>query len=546
MILKKPYAFLVKHFRMIHIVLLACMSYLVYNTWNLSSFLSEYIRSNQQVFGIALEDLSSNYVPGTLYLLSFIIIILTGIIIYLMRYKKKPILFYLVILTIYIIVLISFFYASSFLNSLQIELPDLRFVNIVRDIYRALFYVQIPIIAITVVRAIGFDVRKFDFKKDLLDLGIEDEDNEEYEVEFSLDSEEVKAKTKKGIRLFKYFYKENKFLFVILGVSLLTIFTTFVIYSFVTREKIYSQGTKIDIGTFNAEIIETYKTNTDAKGNRINSKYFYLIAKIRVQNKSNVNTTFNKGIIRLSYGENGNIVPTSEYNSKFTEFGVGYFSQIINAKETRDFIFIFEVPIEYYNDTFTLKYLMNIKYNNGKLDYNYKKVALKPIEFAKDKTIKDTKHLGEELVFTDSLLGNTKIVINEIQFADSFNYDTVKCSNGNCVTRNNFIIAKQGGSFDLTLMRINYSISFDNETLGKKYNNKKFFTNFCTIRFEINGKEYNNRVELTDVTPYPTNNYSFVQVRDKLKSADKIYLDFNIRDKVYTYVIRDNTVKEGE
>ena len=38
----------------------------------------------------------------------------------------------------------------------------------------------------------------------------------------------------------------------------------------------------------------------------------------------------------------------------------------------------------------------------------------------------------------------------------------------------------------------------------------------------------------------------FVQIRDKLRKADKIYLDFNIRDKKYTYIIFDKTKEESK
>ena len=108
---------------------------------------------------------------------------------------------------------------------------------------------------------------------------------------------------------------------------------------------------------------------------------------------------------------------------------------------------------------------------------------------------------------------------------------------------------KTAENFDLTLMRLKYDIDFDEEVLGSKYDNDLFISKFGTIRFEVNGKEYNNRLELVDMTPYYTKDYSLIQVRDKLKKAEKIYLDFNIRDKVYTYVIKDEPKeeeKEGE
>ena len=93
----------------------------------------------------------------------------------------------------------------------------------------------------------------------------------------------------------------------------------------------------------------------------------------------------------------------------------------------------------------------------------------------------------------------------------------------------------------MTLMRIDYDIIYDYDTLGKDYVNNELIPKYGSIRFVIGDKEYNNRVSLNNLTPYPTGRYVFIEVRDKLKTADKIYLDITIRGKVYTILIQDNT-----
>ena len=56
------------------------------------------------------------------------------------------------------------------------------------------------------IRAIGLDLKRFDFKQDLLDLGVQDKDNEEYEFELKIDKDKIKSNINKGIRYTKYFY----------------------------------------------------------------------------------------------------------------------------------------------------------------------------------------------------------------------------------------------------------------------------------------------------------------------------------------------------
>ena len=49
---------------------------------------------------------------------------------------------------------------------------------------------------------------------------------------------------------------------------------------------------------------------------------------------------------------------------------------------------------------------------------------------------------------------------------------------------------------------------------------------------------------MKDVTPYPTENYAYLEVREKIVDAEEIYLDFTIRDKKYTYIIKEQKKEE--
>ena len=537
MILKRPYAFLVRHFRIIHALLLFSSIYLMTRTWNFVGFFSSYIKNGQQVTGV--DNLSEQYVNSLMNVLPLLIIFICGIVIYLLHYKKKPLMLYIYIGIIYATLFLLYRYLDSFLYSMTFETPSIRFVNILRDVCRVFTIIQIPVIAFAFVRALGFDVKKFDFKKDLLDLGVEDVDNEEYEFEFNFDGEEAKAGLKKRIRLFKYFYKENKFLFIGIRIVVIVLLVLFAYKFFSSIEKIYAEGVYVDVGNYDAKVIESYKTNKDASGNLINNKYFYLVTLIEYKNKTNGIVT--PGVLYLGYGDNGLAQNTLDMNNKLNEFGVNYYKQNINPYETRRFVFIFEIPIEYYNDTLILRHLKNVSFKDNELNYEYRKVKLKPKEFSDKATAVDTKDIKEEITLSGSTYGNTKVRVDEIKLSDNFLYNIKKCKNNSCETFTNNLTASKNESFDLTLMRMKLNIDFDYETLGRNYTNDKFIQEFGSIRFEISGKEYNNRLQLLDVTPYVTNEYIFIQVRDKLKNADKIYLDLNIRGKVYTIVLKDKS-----
>jgi hypothetical protein len=98
-------------------------------------------------------------------------------------------------------------------------------------------------------------------------------------------------------------------------------------------------------------------------------------------------------------------------------------------------------------------------------------------------------------------------------------------------------------------MRLNYSIEFDYETLGKNYLVDDFLARFAQIRFVVDGiknnETMNHNLKIKDITPVYTNKYSFIEVKNVLKRADIIYLDFTIKDKVYTYILKDTLSGKG-
>ena len=539
MILRRPYAFLVKHFKIIHAILLLGALFLVLKTRLIIPFLGTYIKS-----GVSSEDavkVASNYTSIWIILTSLIMAILSGIIIYLLKYKHKSVKLYLFTLIYYVLLTVFLIWLRSFLKDLAYISSGIRFVSILRDIIRTTIILNGVVIVLFFIRAIGLDLKHFDFKKDLLDLGVQENDNEEYEFDLKIDKDKIKSRINKGARYTKYFYKENKIIFIVLGLLIL-----FIIFNSLTKfigrfEKIYKQNQTFIVNSMKMEVLDSYKTNTNNFGSNLNSKYFYVIVKMKLENNRGYETEIYSNDIKLSFGDYELISPIKSENSKFTEFGVNYYSQIIKPNESRVFNFIFEVPNEFYYDTFTLKCLYNVYYEDNELHYNYKKVRLSPKTFDdKPEQIK-TKYLGEELSFEESLFGKTKIVIDNISINDKFDYNVIKCNKSGCDTRKRTIYATTAEKFDLSLLRIKYKIDYDYDTLGKKYTNDLFISKFGSIRFEVNGKEYNNRLELVDKTPYYTGDYAFIQIRDRIKKADKIYLDFTIRDKKYTYVIYDKT-----
>ena len=151
--------------------------------------------------------------------------------------------------------------------------------------------------------------------------------------------------------------------------------------------------------------------------------------------------------------------------------------------------------------------------------------------------------------FKGSILGDTTITIKDFKLSDTFYYNITNCTEDLCRSAKADISASTKQNVSLTVMRLNYDLKFDTDTIGANYNVNDFIARFGRIRYVINGikdnQSMNHNLVLKDLTPLYTNKISFIEVKNILNRADIIYLDFRIRDKVYTYVLKDE-LKDSE
>ena len=86
MILKKPYAFLIKHFKLMHLIICALLVYIAYKCNDMLYYFTQYINAG---YYIKIGDVVGDYINIYLYLSLFIILffILTTII--LLHIKEK-------------------------------------------------------------------------------------------------------------------------------------------------------------------------------------------------------------------------------------------------------------------------------------------------------------------------------------------------------------------------------------------------------------------------------------------------------------------------
>jgi len=222
-VLRKPYAFLIKNFKIIHAIMLLFMIYLVYKSTNLFSYFYEL--AIDPLYG---QVLASQYISTLMYASIFAIMIISVIVFLLMRFKQKPKLLYVFIIIGYIFVFAILIKSYADLKILEFESLGPRDIRLTRDLLLLTLIYQYAISLIVLVRACGFDIKKFNFADDIAQLDIEVSDNEEFELTVGIDTDKLMRKARKKKRHFKYFVLENKFIFITLG-SIAVVAITFTI-----------------------------------------------------------------------------------------------------------------------------------------------------------------------------------------------------------------------------------------------------------------------------------------------------------------------------
>lgn len=283
MILRKPYAFLIKYFKLIHIVLALLSSYLIYRTINLVNFFNSYVSSNYS--GNFYPDFYLDYVDPLFYLVIIVILVGMAGICFLFLNRKKPIKLYLYAI-IYLVVMIVFItIIKNTMISLETNTITAENSRILRDLCIIFMLPEFPLIILFILRAIGLNTKKLNFADDLKELKINESDNEEVEITFKHDGVKTKRTIRRFFREFGYYIKENKLIFItictVLGLILIIVFPKLL------PQKVdytYRQGDAFVVNGLTYKIEDSIASNIDYNGNVIEDGSYYIVLKLSITN----------------------------------------------------------------------------------------------------------------------------------------------------------------------------------------------------------------------------------------------------------------------
>ncbi len=526
MILRRPFALLIKYFRLIHVILSVFISYLVFKTSAMLSFITDY-----SVLPTNLVDpkVTKSLFPIWVYIVPAFLIIGYVVIMVLMKFKEKPITFYFTSIASMIFTIIVYTYANQTVTELEIALIDVRTLKLNQDLIRTAQIVQFIITIITIVRATGFNIKKFNFTKDLETLAIEEADNEEFEVNLEVDGDSFKKKWRHFKRNAKYVLVENKIM-IIVGVFLAVIVVGIAVYlnKFVYH-KVYKFGELIEASDFYFNFKESYKTFYDYKEN-MEQNTAYVIVRFDVRKKYGKDVKLET--MRLALNINGHsFYHNKKAESKFFDLGKVYKNEEIGSNMTT-YNLIFEIPNIFIEDDMYLIY----EESAGK----QKKIKTIPKNLnAPQKEIRF--NMKDTIDFKDSTLKRSTLTIQNFVLNDTYKNTYQFCALENiCYESAEYIIPTFTDNYDKTLMKLEAEFIIDDTLNIKELNGFiSFLNNFAKLHYKV-GNEEKIEDKFTIVVPKNTNyqNIYYIEANKEIKEASEIWFEITVRDKKYNYYLK--------
>ena len=519
MIIKKPYIFLIKHFRKIHILLLILGLFILIKHLPISSFITEFV--NLGVYD-SMNNPISNIIPGYVFLLLFITLIINILLIGLLKYKEKPWKMYLIPIITYGLMIIVYFLVITYFNSYNGVLERTQ-ISLYRDLINIFSLLQLPCLVVYLFRCIGLDLKKFNFNLDKEYLELSDDDQVELEINIDIDKASIKRVSKRVLRHLNYFVQEHKKI-VITALVIIMVIAGYKVYKtqFV-EHKSYTQNDEYFANGYSINIEDSYYTNKDKSGKKISNKSSFVIVRVKMTNKD-APRKINIDNFHLYNGIKNYSQLSNRFASDFEDLGKVYDQKTeVKRDQTTEFILIFRVDKDLKINQFVL-YYQEINGDNPYL----RKIKIKTKDVS---NIKDNGYLklGEEMKVkvkgdnTEEPLAPTAYA-----FYDSVNFIVQNCTY-TCKNEDMRMDAKDNRK----IMQITYMTE---EFVAKDIID--FSSKYGTIKYiDSNNKE--QKIKMKNATEYNyLGQYAYVDVPYEIQYSKKIELEYTVRDNKYTYKLK--------
>ena len=418
MIIRKPYAFFIKNFRKIHILLILISITILFKQTQVTNFTKEFIR---------LQTYDPNnfpitkYIPGYILLLTILVLIGSIVIAVVLQRKNKPWRLYLVPIITYSAVLIVDFVVRAYFLGYNGQETSTE-VSLYRDVLIFSTITQYISIGIFLLRVSGLDLRKFNFQLDEEYLELDEEDQEEIEININIDKHSFARTFNKLIRNLGYIYQEHKkvciALFTIVGLFILREAFIFIF----VNNKVYRQNDTYQVNGYTFVVKKAYYTDKNGNGEKISNLNSFVIIELSVKNNDETRI-MDADRFHLLNGVSNYSQTASTYGEEFEDLGEAYDRREINTNKSIDTLLIYKVRNDLNKNRFVLSY------QEKGITNNLRKIKLKIEDLSKIK--KHTMNMGEAMKVKIGSL-KEKISVDDVQIDDKASYTERLCNMESC------------------------------------------------------------------------------------------------------------------
>lgn len=529
LILKKPYATLIKNFRIIHIVLAILLGLIAYFSHDILGLFRDFVNNGYSIS--VVDNMVSRYISPILYIAIIASIIILIAIYILLKYKNKPSKVYLFAIIYYIIMLIFVIIAASLISGLTDSLWSTTAARTYRDICSLIYYPQFIFVIMITLRALGFNVKKFNFKADLQDMEISAEDSEDIEVNINFQTYKFERTLRRLAREFGYYFKENKFLIFVIAIIIVVITVIVFIRNYDKTDYMYNENQSFSYDGFTLNILESSVSNLDYNGNIIYNDKYFVIIKLSIVNNTTADKTLNYDNLKLYYGDEY-VYPSLDLGNYFIDFGTPFMGNAIKAKNSGTYVLCYMIDEKYKNSDFKINIYLNSVANKKEFMAKTITVNLKP-SLTDKVSVARTVNAGSGISISSTALGDASLVVANPIFATRYEYTYENCFKDSCRTYKDYVVAGTSNKNKQALLIFDYDLTLD-ET-SPSYQSINSINSFASAFMQV---EYINQEKSTisstkNVTPQKLNDKIVLQVDEDVLNAEEVNLLITIRNRRY-------------
>ncbi len=535
MVLRKPYAFLIKHFKIIHFILSLLFLYIFIKTVGIAHFFANYVNANYTTNEV---NIAASYISIFIYIFIVLIILISLMIYLLMKQKEKSTRLYFGILIFYLLL----FLLTTFTYNAMITIEDTTFSAQGARMYRDIAYIsyvpQIFFLVYSFLRGIGFDVKKFNFEDDLREFEVTDVDNEEFELNIGKNRYKYQRGFRRFFREFKYYFLEYKFAFFVLLISLVIGVGTIVYLNFGVYHRSYGQSQRMNHNGLAIQVVDSELTNMDLSGKVFDNGKYYMAVSLNITNNNSKKARLDYENFKLLVNNNM-LMPVLDRGSYFADLGIPYTRNMeIDSQSSGVYVLVYELDKSMINQAMNIRILEALEntlmgvtpvYKDIRLDYNI-------VDEKKDVA---SYNLGKTMEFSDSRLGITQLQVKSFLITNAYTYNYENCVNDKCQKLQSVLtVDPLSYGADKTILVIDASLSLD--TKSYYYQTRRginsFFQDFVWIRYSNNSDV--KEVPVQNITPNNLKDVLALAVSNQISLAEHLDLLVQIRGQVYVMKLK--------